>query len=137
MGVIQSGINQLLQTTAIGVAGAKKVSADANAVKNEAAVKLPAVEQEIASAVEQDKELDARLSETQKGLDVSNGDYNPVTGTISGIHYGVLQGEEEAKVQQSYDTKKLQMAQNVLKANLEAKMMQRNQYLKVLGKRGK
>lgn len=136
MGVIQNGINQLLQTTAIGIGGAKKISADNAAVKNEAAVKLPAVEQEIASLEEQDKETTARLDATQSGLDVKDGSYDPVTGNISGIAYG-FHGEEQGKVQQSYDAKKLTMAQKVLTANLTAMKMQRSQYLKVLGKRGK
>lgn len=135
MGVIQSGINQLLQTTAIGVAGAKKVMADADAVKNEAATNLPKVEQELMSTHEQLNENKARLSATKSGLDVSDRDYDPVTGKISGTHYGALQSEEQAKVKQSYDTNKLGLAKKVLMSNLEAKSMQREQYLKVLGKK--
>ena len=137
MGVIQSGINQVLQTAAIGVAGAKKISADAEAVKNEAAANLPKVEQEMTSTMEQLNENSARIAVTKKGYDVSNADYDPVTDSITGRKYSASKvlDKEQAQLKQSYDTLKLKLAKKSLMANLEAKHMQRSQYLKVLGKK--
>lgn len=134
MGAIQQAVNAGLSTAALAVGGAKslKEKKQENILKEheqkiEAGVKSAQLAEEIAEGKEKIKANKAIAKAVKKsGIIPETAEYDPVSKEVTGIP-DLFDIESR-----NYNIKKLRMANQTLKANLEAKKAQREIYQQIL-----